>query len=432
MKKNVIRIVRIFLVLCLVTCLTATVLSKPEVEASANNETESIFRIGICYDEGRPYNAYVLMGYKDALYDAYGSDRVIFAEQNVAETATPATAVETLLQTKAQLLFTFGDQSLEAAASLTNTIPIVFGDVSNYSDALHLLPTDKRNTTGRNVTGVSSLSPVSEQLSLIIEVADHFPKAVGILYDPTDTNAVFQNNMIEKYLTEAGIPWKEYEIKEPSLHSTKPDTANPVPLNTPTVAFPTIQAAASGKEGPNIHPDSIGESGDLTGINEPMSARSVQISPIWNGPPIQDAPPAETLTAAFNECDVVYLCSNNAIMKNQKLLEQMTALSLQTQTATVSGNNCNEPEPSHTLACLYEDPYNLGYQCGLVSIDILNKKTDIAETPILSPDPEKTVKLYNASLSDALKKTWPKSFHEDIAYFADYVPGELTERLTEK
>ena len=426
-----IRRIRSCIVLCLAGLLAAGALPRQIAPVTAAEQPDT-FRVGICYDISRPYDSCVIMGFKDALCDAYGKDRVIFAEQNVSETATPATAAETLLQTKSQLLFTYGNQSLEAAASLTDSVPIIFGGVANYFDQLHLLPGQNKNTTGRNVSGISAVSPVAEQLSLVIEVADHAPQAVGILYDPTDTNAIFQNDIMERYLTEAGIPWKEFEIREQTLpldptEATAGDTASAL-----LAAFPGIQAAASGKEGPNIHPDSIGESGDLTGINEPMSARSAQVSPLWSGAPITDAPPSETLSMAFGECDVIYLCSGNKLLEDPQIMEQFDKLSIETQTATVGGNNTNEPQPGHTLACLYEDPYDLGYRCGRMSISVLNGDRDISQTPILSPAADKTTKLYNARLSDALKKTWPKSFHEDAEYFESYIPGSLTERVTEE
>ena len=37
-------------------------------------------------------------------------------------------------------------------------------------------------------------------------------QTVGILFSPEDTDAIYQNEIFEAYLDQAGIPWKEYLI----------------------------------------------------------------------------------------------------------------------------------------------------------------------------------------------------------------------------
>ena len=379
--------------------------------------------IGICLDANNEYTSYVVRGFKDAINDANEGVHILYAEQNASEAASPSTAVETLIQAQSQVLFTFGGESLGAAAELTDSIPIVFGDVIDYRNRLHLLP-DTGTITGRNVTGVSGVPPIDRQLSLLIEAAGHTPHAVGILYDPADTEAILQNEIMEHYLNEAKIPWREYELTDavPGLSDADITIDG---TDTGAVPFPSITAAASGKEGANIHPDSIGESGDLTGINEPMSARTAQISALWkHASDLTEMTWEETIRTACEECDALYLCSRNRIAANAGQLAQIRDIAAEYATITVGGDAAIGAD---TLVCLYEDPYALGYQCGGIAARLLDDEDAVQDIPVAPCDPQQAVKLYNETLSRTYGMTWPKSFYERTSYLRDYASKDFTD-----
>ena len=407
---------------CAMIASIAVVLGMPAFSLAASIEEESeVFRVGICIDEDSVYAGYVKEGFKDALGDVYGKDSVVFAEQTVSGSPSAATAAETLVGAHSQLIFAYGNEALEAAASVSTSIPIIFGGVSDYRSPLHLLPSDEY-TTGRNVSGVSGLSSPDRELSLLIEAADNHPDAVGIIYEPTDMDAIMQNELFEKYLNEAGIPWREYEVLQPVENTTREAVGN-----DPIVPLPSISAAASGKEGANIHPDSIGDNGDLTGINVPSEARSAKKSALWKKKgKLKAQSYKSTLRLCAKQCDAIYLCAKNRLGERAKKMSLLKKLCEKQKCATIGGDI---GIGRSTLVCLTQDPYDLGYQCGKKAIEVLNGDEEIEELPISSPDPDKTIKLYDKKLSEAIGKTWPKSFKERDGYLDTYEAGSLTERL---
>ena len=397
----------------------------PASTLASENPQAPPLHVGMCLDEKTDYSDMVRAGFKDALTDHYGEGQVVFAEQTTAGAASPATAAETLIQANSELLFAYGNESLDAAASVTDTIPILFSGVVDYHNVLHLFP-GANETTGRNIAGIAGKSAATAEVSLLIEATGNHPQAVGIFYDPTDTDAIKQNEIVETLLDEAGIPWKEYEVAAASDEEPSSDSTPPSP-DAVAVPLPAISAAASGKEGANIHPDSIGDNGDLTGINEPMSARSPQQSVLWKKGKTKRMPSEfkDILELACKECDSLYFCADNRLTKREADMKTLSELCTKTGTVSVS----SDPNAGRfTLVSLYQDPYDLGYQCGRMSISVLEEEEDITELAIGTCDPDKTVKLFEQDVSNAMKKSWPKSFKEREAFLENYTPGEMTER----
>lgn len=400
------------------------------VYASSFNEeaAERAYTIGICTDTKNDYSAYEISGFKDAIINKVDNEDIIFAEQDSNNSLSASAAVETLIQARSRLIFTIGDASLEAAANLTSDIPVIFSDVIDYRNVLHLLP-DTGSITGRNVSGISGINSAERMLSLLIEACDHTPKAVGILYDPADTDSILQNELIEEYMNSAGICWREYEIRDDL--TTEQAIANETEAAATPLTLPSINAAPSGKEGANIHPDSLGESGDLTGINEPMSARSMKIGSLWKNPTdISDMSWSEIVELACRQCDVLYICSGNVITDDPDIMNLIRQQTEITKTITVGGD---ADIGADTTVCLFQDPYALGYRCGVMAAAVINGD-DIEDMPIEACDPEYTTKLFNRTLSSKLGKAWPKSFVDRESFLADYSSEGLTEaaeRITE-
>jgi putative tryptophan/tyrosine transport system substrate-binding protein len=76
--------------------------------------------------------------------------------------------------------------SAQAVVSATRDIPIVFTAVSDPIGAQLVKDADK---PGRNVTGLSDMSPVAEHIALIKEISPN-AKSIGFLYNTAETNSV--------------------------------------------------------------------------------------------------------------------------------------------------------------------------------------------------------------------------------------------------
>ncbi len=412
-KKSLIKPAALSLALMLAT----GTLFIPAEKTLASEEEQQIRRAGILSDNDSEYFSYVAEGFMDALDEAYGKGSVIYAKQNIRTAASPATAAETLIGARSELIFCYGEKSLDAAASVTNSVPIIFGGVVDYSGALHLLP-KSGNATGRNVSGIAGLSSPDNALSLLIEACGNRPGSVGILYDPADTDSILQNEVFESYLDEASIPWKEYEISKKKKNANTPANGSGSPVIS--VPLPVITAAASGKEGPNDEPDSIGDNGDLTGMNEPLSARSAKQSGLWKKSPATKASSfKKAANKAAKECDAIYLCAKNTLAENKADMTLLEKACLDNGTVTVGGD---ADIGEHTIVSLYQDPYDIGYSCGEYAVSVLDGEEEISELEIKSPDSSKTQKLFNRTLSNLMGLSWPKSFYEREDFLDDYRP----------
>jgi putative tryptophan/tyrosine transport system substrate-binding protein len=84
-------------------------------------------------------------------------------------------------------------QTVYQTASPEN-IPVVFAGVS---DPVAAKLVDATSQTGKNVTGVSDLSPIAEQVELIKKLQPSLKK-VGILYNPSEANSVALKELFQK------------------------------------------------------------------------------------------------------------------------------------------------------------------------------------------------------------------------------------------
>lgn len=457
-------------------------------------EPSATYQIAVCRSYESPIYEQIVSGFTDALKDTVGDAQIMVNDHTLLPDENGEAVVLSMLSADSELVFSVGEKALSAAASATAVTPIVGAGVINYQDALHLLSnSDSGNRpTGRNVTGISAAPFIPAQLSLLIEATPDL-RTVGILYSPVDNNAIYQNEMLENYLDQAGIPWKEYEIAE--TEEANAEDVQEAADTVPAVILPTTVVAASGKAGPNIEVEDIGEEGSLTGINSPESARTAKISKTWTGGKAEliaaeeakeaqeateaegasEAPEAEeadgatevpesseaedtselpeatagSQAAGATEAsetpetapsedmaaeDVVALaceeCSALYISAESRLTDRIDMI---TQIATDSGVSTIGGDITlgqKTLACMYTDPYDQGYRAGKVACRILVDGEDPSEIKIGRPKEENLQKLYQDSVARRLGLTFPKSFSDIDEFLEAYIPGTNTKRVS--
>ncbi|MCO6541055.1 MAG: ABC transporter substrate-binding protein [Lactobacillus sp.] len=96
----------------------------------------------------------------------------------------------------------------QSLANATKKIPLVLGAVTDPK-AAGLVHNFKR--PGGNITGVSNLSPVADQLRLIKEFLPHL-QTLGVIYTSSDSSAVAEHKLIVQKAREMKIPLKSYSI----------------------------------------------------------------------------------------------------------------------------------------------------------------------------------------------------------------------------
>ena len=457
-----------------------------------NEEDASVYRIAVCRSYDSPVYDTIVKGFADALYDTFGEAHIILNDRTIGSDENGEAVVLNMLSDDNELVFSVGSSALSAAAAATATTPIVGAGVINYQHTLHLFSESSSwdRLTGRNVTGISAAPYMPGQLSLLIEATPDL-RTVGILYSPIDENAIYQNEMLENYLDQAGIPWKEYEIAE-TEEALRDDAFEPRE-EVPTVILPSTVVAASGKEGANIDVEAIGEDGNLTGINSPDSTRTAKTSKTWIAGKTEliAAEEAEALRAAEEEA--LQVAEGEALPTSEEEAvalpegEEAEALGEEDSAApeTTPENLYEAPEPldseeaapedivsraceecsvlyisaesmlsdqidmisriagengvstiggdlflgEKTLACIYSDPYDQGYRAGKVVYRILVGGENASDIKIGQPKDENLQKLYQDAVANTLHMTFPKSFSDIDEYLETYVPGTYTKRV---
>lgn len=171
-----------------------------------------VYNIGICQLVQHEALDAATQGFKDAIVEKLGEDRVKFDEQNASgDSPTCATIVNQFVSADVDLILANATPALQAAAAATDTIPILGTSITDYATALEI--DDWTGTTGQNISGTADLAPLSEQADMIKEL---FPdaKTVGILYCSAEANSVYQADTIQGFLETAGYTCKRYTFAD--------------------------------------------------------------------------------------------------------------------------------------------------------------------------------------------------------------------------
>ncbi len=205
-------------------------------EGAADGQT---YKIGICQLVQHDALDAATQGFQDALTEKLG-DSVTFDVQNAAgDSATCATITNQFVADGDDLIMANATASLQAAASATDSIPILGTSVTDYATALEI--SDWTGTVGGNISGTSDLAPLDQQADLVKEL---FPDAtkVGILYCSAEPNSVYQADNMTKYLEELGYTVSAYTFADTNDVSSVTTTAC---AESDVVYIPTDNTAAS-------------------------------------------------------------------------------------------------------------------------------------------------------------------------------------------
>ena len=231
--KKIIAILLAVMMLCAVTAC-----------GGEGGEAET-YTVGICQLVQHPALDAATQGFKDALTEAFG-DKVTFEDGNAAnDIPTCATICNGFVMSEVDLILANATPALQAAASATDSIPVLGTAVTEYGVALSI---DNFNgTVGTNISGTSDLAPLDQQADMVSEL---FPDAknVGILYCSGEPNSKYQAKVVRECLEKKGLTVKEYTFADSNDVSTVTATACD---ENDVIYIPTDNTAASCTEAIN-------------------------------------------------------------------------------------------------------------------------------------------------------------------------------------
>ena len=180
--------------------------------AEAATPSDDAFVVGICQLVQHEALDAATQGFKDALVKEFGEDGVIFEEQNAAgDPATCSTICDGFVTEGVDLILANATPALQAAATATDSIPVLGTSITEYGVALQL---DNFNgVVGTNVSGTSDLAPLDEQAKMVTELCPD-AKTVGILYCASEANSVYQAEVVKAELEKAGLTVNVYTFSD--------------------------------------------------------------------------------------------------------------------------------------------------------------------------------------------------------------------------
>lgn len=251
--------------LCLASCGGDTNETTAPAGDTTNTADGQTYTVGICQLVQHVALDAATEGFKKALTDKLG-DNVKFDEQNASNEATNCTTIcGKFVADKVDLIMANATPALTAAATATDSIPIVATSVTDFATALGI--TDWTGATGYNVTGTADLAPLDEQAAMIKELCPD-AKNVGILYCSAEPNSKYQSDVIQGYLTELGLTSKEYTFTDSndvaSVATLAADECDVLFAPTDNTVAYNAEAINNAIEGKNV-PLVAGESGICKG-----------------------------------------------------------------------------------------------------------------------------------------------------------------------
>lgn len=150
-------------------------------------------------------------GFKAALKDA--GVEVTYDEQNAnGEQGTAVTIAQKFAQDNLDLVLAIATPAAQASAQAITDIPVLFTAVTDPVEAGIVADWD---APGANVTGVSDLNPVKEQLQLMLDIVPD-AKTVGVVYSSGEVNSAVQVEIAKAEAKNLGFEIKESTISNPS------------------------------------------------------------------------------------------------------------------------------------------------------------------------------------------------------------------------
>ena len=181
-------------------------------------------------------------GFQDALTELLGDSVTIDPQNASGDSANCTTIANNFVSQGVDLIMANGTTALQAAASATQTIPILGTSVTEYGVALGIDGFD--GTTGFNVSGTSDLAPLDQQAEML---HTWFPgaKTVGLLYCSSEPNSQYQVDTVQGYLENMGYTCTQYSFSDSNDLSAVATTAC---AESDVLYVPTDNTAANNAE----------------------------------------------------------------------------------------------------------------------------------------------------------------------------------------
>lgn len=158
--------------------------------ACGDNKKEEKIQIGITQIVEHPSLDAIRQGVEDALNDSDYKEKVIFNYQNAQGDFAIAQTIASQFKEDSDIIVAITTPSAQAALNQIKDKPLFFTGVTNPKGA---------GLIGKNITGVSDMSPIEAQVELVKDLLPD-TKKIGTIYNTSEANSVF---LTEEFVKEA-------------------------------------------------------------------------------------------------------------------------------------------------------------------------------------------------------------------------------------
>lgn len=179
--------------------------------ACGSGDSDKI-KIGVIQYAQHPALDQSYEGFMDALKAAgYSEENVEFDIKNASgEQVNCETIADKLVNDGNALIYAIATPAAQAVAAKTTSIPVVISAVTDPATS-GLAKTNEE--PGGNITGVSDLTPVEKQISLLKQILPN-AKKIAIMYCSAEDNSIFQADIAKAEATKAGFEWVEATVSD--------------------------------------------------------------------------------------------------------------------------------------------------------------------------------------------------------------------------
>lgn len=163
-------------------------------EGEKKVKTEEKINIGITQIVEHPSLDTIRTGVEDALKESKYKDKIVFNYQNAQGDFITAQTIATQFNENSDIIVAITTPSAQAALNKIPEKPLFFTAVTNPVIA---------GLKGKNITGVSDMSPVREQVKLIQEFLPK-TKTIGTIYTTSEANSTYLVEEFTKVAEKAG------------------------------------------------------------------------------------------------------------------------------------------------------------------------------------------------------------------------------------
>lgn len=211
----------------------------PLMMTACNNNDGKIV-IGICQIADHPALNAATEGFKQAVMEELGEDKVVFNFRNAnGDGNMLVNIMSSFVNDKVDLIMANATPCVQVASNATRNIPILGTSVTDYGVALDIKDFD--GVVGDNISGTSDLAPLDRQADMFAELLPD-AKKIGLLYCSAEANSKFQIDTIEPLLQAKGLQTERVSFSEAN---TLPTTLSAQVSNYDALYIPTDNACAA-------------------------------------------------------------------------------------------------------------------------------------------------------------------------------------------